>query len=88
MFGRGDRTTTAPQEAAGEQTPAITAQKSKSIADSPRAAHLTAWSKHKLRIRPQQATPPSPTARLSAARLDPRKLGNADHDRSPTCPIT
>jgi hypothetical protein len=30
MFGRGDRTVTAPADAAGEQTPAITGQKSKS----------------------------------------------------------
>ena len=30
MFGRGDRTVTASADAAGEQTPAITSQKSKS----------------------------------------------------------
>jgi hypothetical protein len=73
MFGRGDRTVTASADAAGEQTPAITSQKSKSNRKFAEGGSPHAMVKPQAADPAQQAAPPSPTARLSAARLDPRR---------------
>jgi len=62
MFGKGDRTKTATADAAGEQTPAITSQKSKR---NPKFAE--GGSPHSIK---QQAADPAPPGRTAKAKAE------------------
>jgi len=64
MFGKGDRTVTAPTDAAGEQTPAITSQKSK---NNPR--FVKGGSPHSIQQQAADPAAPGRTAKPHSAAL-------------------